>query len=309
MPITNDADPSRFATAARLLAPWRWLTAPRFYGLENVPRDRPALLVGNHTVMGLLDAPVMVVELAGLRGIDVRSLGDHLHFRVPGWRDLLVRYGTVEGTRENCRALMRAGATILVFPGGGREVFKRRGEKYRLIWGERAGFARLAIEHAYPIVPFGAVGAEECYDILVDAGDVLATPLVGALLRRLFSRADEIPPLVRGIGLTVLPRPQRFYFSFGPPVETTRFALAGDAESAVLAVRERVRSAVSAEIDFLLDERRRDPARDLTARLFRNVRDLVVRPAATVDRDGAAPPAASATHGAPVRPTPVERAA
>ena len=100
---------------------------------------------------------------------------------------------------------MRAGESILVFPGGGREVFKHKGEKYRLIWKERMGFARLAIEHGYPIVPLAAVGAEECYDILVDSDELLHTP-IGPLLERIAPRPDEIPPLVRGIG--PLPRPR-----------------------------------------------------------------------------------------------------
>jgi hypothetical protein len=43
---------------------------------------------------------------------------------------------------------MRDHQTILVFPSGSREVFKRRGQQYQLLWRERMGFARLAIEQA-----------------------------------------------------------------------------------------------------------------------------------------------------------------
>jgi 1-acyl-sn-glycerol-3-phosphate acyltransferase len=51
-------DHSRFGVrTTALAAPWRSLTRPQLYGLENVPRGRPFLLVGNHTVMDLLDAP------------------------------------------------------------------------------------------------------------------------------------------------------------------------------------------------------------------------------------------------------------
>lgn len=164
---------------------------------------------------------------------------------------------------------MAARETILVFPGGGREVFKRKGEKYRLLWGDRLGFARLAIEHGYPIVPFGAVGAEECFDILVDAGDVLAIPLLGRLLARIVPRADELPPLVRGIGPTALPRPERFYFAFGAPIETRRFAGGHGDEELCAAVRDQVRGAVETEIAFLLGERRRDPERSVVTRAFR----------------------------------------
>ena len=50
---------------------------------------------------------------------------------------------------------------MLVFPGSGREVTKRKGEAYKVIWKERTGFARMAIEHGYPITPFASVGPEE----------------------------------------------------------------------------------------------------------------------------------------------------
>ena len=79
------------------------------------------------------------------------------------------------------------------------EVFKRRGEKYRLLWGTRTGFAQLAIELGCPIVPFSAVGAEDAYEILLDADDLRATPL-GSIIERLAPRPDVVPPIVRGVG-------------------------------------------------------------------------------------------------------------
>jgi 1-acyl-sn-glycerol-3-phosphate acyltransferase len=262
------------AAAAAFLAPWRWLTAPRFSGLENVPTDAAVLLAGNHTVMGLLDVPLMLLGLHEHRDVRVRPLGDHIHFAIPGWRDLLRLFGTVEGTRENCRALMASGESILVFPGGGREVFKRKSEKYQLLWGNRLGFVRLAIEHGYPILPFAAVGAEECYDILVDAGDLLRlVPLLGRL-----PRTDEIPPLVRGLGLTTIPRPERFYFHFGQPIETAHLRGLEKDDRLCLAVRDEVRAAVEAGIAFLLRERERDPERRLRARLLRRLRGIAPQP-------------------------------
>jgi 1-acyl-sn-glycerol-3-phosphate acyltransferase len=268
MASPGQSPPRAAATAAGvLLAPWRWLTAPHFHGLQNIPTDRPFLLVGNHTLLGLLDAPLMLLGILEHRGVLVRALGDHAHFRIPGWRDLLALFGTVEGTRENCRALMRAGEPILVFPGGGREVFKRKGEKYRLLWAGRTGFVRLAIAHGYPIVPFAAVGAEECYDILLDAGDVLR---LVPLLRHL-PRADEMPPLVRGVGFSALPRPQRLYFHFGAPIETAHLIGLEDDLRVCVAVREQVRSAVEAGLAFLLSARERDPDRWLVPRVVRRL--------------------------------------
>lgn len=275
---------TEIAAARLLFEPWRLLTAPLFHGVEHVPTDRPFLLVGNHTLMGVLDVPLMLLGLYERTGIFVRSLGDHLHFRVPLWRDLLTLFGTVDGTRENCEILMRAGEPILVFPGGGREVFKHKGEEYHLIWKNRTGFASLAIAHGYPIVPFASVGAEECYSILVDSDEIRHSPL-GALAERLAPRPDEIPPLVAGLG--PLPRPQRFYFRFEPPVETQPWAGRANHQAACLELRTVVAAAVERGIAALRREQRRDPQAALMVRLMRQLAGRRARPRRpTVRRQG-----------------------
>jgi hypothetical protein len=67
----------------------------------------------------------------------------------------------------------------------------------------------MAIEAGCPIVPFGAVGAEDSYDILIDADSPALAPIRG-VVERLGGRPEIMPPLARGIGLTPLPRPERF---------------------------------------------------------------------------------------------------
>jgi len=197
-----------------------------------------------------------------------------VHFRVPVWRDLLTRFGTVDGTRENCRRLMRAGESILVFPGGGREVFKSRGERYHLIWKRRMGFARLAIEHGYLIVPFATVGADDCFEILVDGEEMQGTRL-GRWMQGVSPVPDAIPPMIRGIGPTLLPRPQRFYFWFGKPIDTRALMGKEDDDEVCFAVRERTRRAVQAGINWLRTERRDDPDRHLATRVTHQLQSLV----------------------------------
>jgi 1-acyl-sn-glycerol-3-phosphate acyltransferase len=247
-----------------LLEPYRRLTQPKFYGIGNVPDDG-SLLVGNHTIYGFLDLPFMMAEVWKRRRIAVRGMGEHAHYAVPVWRDLLGACGMVRGTRDNVRALMRDRQTILVFPGGAREVNKRRGQQYQLLWGERLGFARLAIEQDYPIVPCAAVGADDMLDVIVDQ----KTPLYGQLaLAYEKVMGFPTPPVVRGIGLTAIPRPERLYFWFGQPIDTTGFA-GQDDDKAARAVRDEVKQSVLAGIQFLRDERDKDPYRDLTKRLLR----------------------------------------
>jgi len=270
-----------FAAAKALLAPWRAVTDPRIDGYPNLPGDGRYLLVGNHTTLGLFDVPFVVLGIHEETGVLVRSLGERQHFRLPVWRDLLTRFGTVDGSRENARRLMRAGEPILVFPGGGREVARRRGDYYPLVWRERIGFARLALEFGYPIVPFAMVGVDDMWDVIADAGDPLYAP-ARALARRVGIDPDVLFPLVRGVGPTPLPRPQRIYARLCAPIEAGAFGSSWDDATGAAALRDRVRGALSVAIEDLLEERERDPARRLAPRLAGQAMRLTRSQAAAV---------------------------
>jgi len=235
---------------------------PKLYGADSVP-EGGALFVGNHTIYGFLDLPFMMSALWSERGIVLRGLGEHGHYAIPVWRNLLETCGMVRGTRDNVRALMREREDILVFPGGAREVLKRRDERYRLIWKERLGFARLPIEFGYPIVPFAAVGAEEMLDVVADA-ETPVVAQVSQVTQRLVG--VPLPPIVHGLGPTPIRRPERLYFWFGEPIDTARFGgEATDASARVL--RDEVRDSVESGIAFLHEQRERDPKRHLLPRL------------------------------------------
>lgn len=254
----------------KLIQPLEWLADPVLLGLENIPEDKPVMFVGNHTLMGLLDSTVMWFQLYQQKGIFTHTLADHIHTKIPVWNKLIKTYGAVEGTRENCSELMRAGKHILVFPGGVREVFKNKGEKYQLIWKKRLGFARMAIEHQYTIIPFAAVGAEECYDLVYDNKQVQKT-LIGKALKRMGIRGDLLLPIVKGFGPTLLPKPQRFYYKFGLPITTTQYE--GDYKSDYNAkdLKSRVKFFVEEAIEELLEYRADDPKRYLINRLMAKV--------------------------------------
>ena len=98
-----------------LLEPLSRVIQPKLYGVDHLPADG-SLLVGNHTIYGLLDVPFMMAEVWKHRRLAIRGLGEHAHYAVPIWRDLLTAGGMVRGTRDNVRALMRGRQTILVFP-------------------------------------------------------------------------------------------------------------------------------------------------------------------------------------------------
>ncbi len=232
------------------------LTRPRFFGLENVPDDGRVLLIGNHTIYGLLDVPFMAAGLYKDKGIIPRAMGDHTHWRIPLWGELLGALGAVPGTRANCSRLMQDGETILVYPGGSREVNKREGEAYKLFWRERIGFARMAIEHDYPVVTVAAVGAEEMLDVVVDRNNSLWAALSGVSERLL---DVGLPSIVRGIGPTPIPRPKRLDFKFGRPIESAPFRTTAGAatDAAARRLRELVRQQLEADLEELLQLRDR----------------------------------------------------
>jgi 1-acyl-sn-glycerol-3-phosphate acyltransferase len=227
------------------------ITRPKFYGLDNITDER-VFFVGNHTVYGLLDVGFMLQGLYKHKGIVVRSLGDFKHWSIPGWGQIATATGGVPGTPANLTELMRRGDPVLVFPGGAREANKRRGEKYQLIWKERIGFAKLAIENDYPIIPFAGVGAEEMYDIVLDDSNRVHR-LASSGFRRVTGM--PIPSIVRGIGPTMIPRPTRLYFWFGKPIDSSQFRR-DDFEAGARELRDVVRDEVAGGIKFLREERR-----------------------------------------------------
>lgn len=235
---------------------------PVYLGLEEMDLSRPALWVGNHTLFAMLDIPLLSHALRE-RDVVLRSLGDRGHFQVPVWGSLLQRAGMVLGSRENCAALMTAGEHILVFPGGAREVWRRKGEAYQLIWKKRTGFARMAMEHGYDIIPFASLGPDEAFDILADANDVQASQawrwLNKALPLDAMTRGGEgIPPLVKGVGPTLMPRPQRQYFAFGQRIETSGLVDKLEDEASVWALREQVAESIEEQVERLKAYREED---------------------------------------------------
>ncbi|MDJ0786144.1 MAG: lysophospholipid acyltransferase family protein [Myxococcota bacterium] len=269
--------PELIADLDRALAPFKRLLSPVSFGLEHVPREGAVLLAGNHTIYGLIDIPMLGLEIYEQTGRVVRGLGDHNHFELPVWRELLTRIGAVRGTRDNCRRLFADGEAVLVFPGGGREVMKHKGEKYKLVWKERIGFASLAIEHGVPIVPFASVGVEDMFEILLDADEILHSPLgkladaLGISDQPWFRHGEIIPPLARGTGPAGLPRLQRQYFDFSAPIDTTRFAGLHQDRAACFALRGEVQTAIQAGIARLSEVRDADPERYPVQRALRRL--------------------------------------
>ncbi len=260
--ILNFVPPSK-KTFARMLAPFKFYFSPVVSGLDHIKPGKPVLFVGNHTLYGVADWPLIINEIYQQREVFVRSLGDRMHYRVPVWRDYVSLFGVVEGTRENCSLLMENRDHVMVYPGGAREICKRKDEKYTLTWKKRTGFVSMAIQYGYPIMPFASVGPEDAWDIWVDADDIENSPIsnlldITGLSKGLLRENDLIPPISRGLGLTAIPRPEKFYFSFGKPIATKHFDGQHDDPELLMDLRGKVASSIKRQIKALQRKRAND---------------------------------------------------
>ena len=249
------------------LEPLLDLYRPYVDGLDNLPTDGRFLLVGNHTQFGIevILIPNYVRRTIGTR---VRPLADRGMGQMRGAAgDLIAAYGAVVGAPESARELMRHAESILVFPGGGREIIKFKGEENTLRWDGRAGFARVAVHNDYPIVPVALVGADEVYRSLITRESWLGR-LSQSVTEKVSGRRDTAMPLLHGIGPTLIPRPQRMYLRFCAPIDTAKPARVSE-QKWVATVKQRTQDSLEQAIADLLVIRADDPYRELNPLAWR----------------------------------------
>lgn len=184
----------------------RWYNGFEARGMENIPLDRPALLVFYHGFIPL-DGWYFAGYFTTRTGRVIHGLGDRFLFKTPLLAPLVHATGAVEGTRENAIALLRQGELVGVSPGGVREAIAPRDRHYELIWGNRKGFAEVAIEAQVDVVCGFTQNVEELY----------RAPGVGSpLIQGLYERTRI--PLVPVVGLGLLPLPVKLTAWIAPPI-------------------------------------------------------------------------------------------
>jgi 1-acyl-sn-glycerol-3-phosphate acyltransferase len=145
-----------------------WLWATLWYRAEvrnmgNVPEEGPVLLVGNHTG-GNMAPEVVVLPLAFSTYFGVErpfyQLAHNLVLASPVG-PLLRKYGTMAASHKHAEEALKAGAAVLVFPGGDWEVHRPSWERNKIDLAGRKGFIKLALNANVPIVPVVTIGGQE----------------------------------------------------------------------------------------------------------------------------------------------------
>jgi 1-acyl-sn-glycerol-3-phosphate acyltransferase len=233
-------------TAPLLEFLWSRYFRVRLLGIENIPNEGAALLVGNHSGGIPYDGALLLhgIRREHPRHRRVRPLVANFAFRSGWMANVVARVGCVRASMENALPILERGELVAVFPEGLRGVGKLYRERYRLARFGRGGFVRLAREARVPLLPVAVVGAEEIH------------PVIGKITR--FAEPLGIPyipitPTFPWLGpLGLLPVPTKWTIQIGAPVSAPQ---PGD-EEGTSRVAEEVRSAIDGMIADLLAQRR-----------------------------------------------------
>lgn len=213
----------------RLARVLRHVYRVRVFGEKHIPRDGPVVYVGKHPRTWLyLETLVLGLVTfwdSGRPPFHVTEQRNTSLHRMPivGWMRRHVH--AIPATMDCALGALGRGESVLIFPGGARELY---GAPDELCWRGRTGFARVALTAGVPIQPFAIIGADRQH--------------LGRL--RMGRSTVWLPPV---------PLPVRLEYCFAPPI-----APAGDPASsgAVQTLAARAHSATRALIAEGLARRR-----------------------------------------------------
>ncbi|XP_066481863.1 DGAT1/2-independent enzyme synthesizing storage lipids-like [Tiliqua scincoides] len=136
-------------------------------GMDNIPKG-PAVLIYYHGSMPA-DYFFFVTTLYRRTGRLCRSVIDRFFFLLPGLKTYIITEGCGHLNREECVALLKKGHVVGIAPGGLRE--QNYGDNnYKLIWGNRQGFAHIAMEAKVPVIPVFTQNIREAYRVFGNLG-------------------------------------------------------------------------------------------------------------------------------------------
>jgi 1-acyl-sn-glycerol-3-phosphate acyltransferase len=252
---------------------WIWITGLYYRwlrvtvdGLENLPAQGPAMLVGNHAGNRLHDASALQYAARRLHpaGRMIRPLAFNGLAKLVLMGHIATQYaGCVVGHPRNAQYLLDRGELVLVYPEGSHSTSKPFHARNDLCppdqWG--SGFVRTALRCDVPVVPVVAHGFETAVPVLWQS----------RRLGRLWKMPDGVLPVSPQTILTgsfpmspgVMPFPVRCRLSILPPLDLHRLASGGEirSEDDVQHVAQAVRSLIKDRLDVLVrhvrDSRRR----------------------------------------------------
>uniref|UniRef100_A0A3P8N6R7 Phospholipid/glycerol acyltransferase domain-containing protein n=1 Tax=Astatotilapia calliptera TaxID=8154 RepID=A0A3P8N6R7_ASTCA len=147
------------------------------HGMEKIPDEGPALIVYYHGAIPV-DYYYFLAHVIIQKGRTCHSVADHFLFKIPGFKLLLEVFSVIHGPQEECVRALKNGHLLAISPGGVREALFSD-ETYPLLWGERKGFAQVAIDSR---------AVQQAVQSLIDTHQQIPGSILRALLERFHTK-------------------------------------------------------------------------------------------------------------------------
>jgi 1-acyl-sn-glycerol-3-phosphate acyltransferase len=213
-------------------------------GLDRLTGAGRSLIVGYHGRPVAHDLCMLQALLRERGGLEPRPIIHEAFARTPVLRWLVEGVGFVTGDGEAMAEAIGRGDPVIVTPGGTREGCRSSRDRYRVEWGGRLGYLRLALKYGLPVVPTAAAGVDDTF-FGVNDGYVWGKRL----------RAPAGLPLWLGVGPLGLwplspPFPVKITQHIGEPIDLEDGGKVDPADrSQLLVLHERVTGAVQSLLD------------------------------------------------------------
>ena len=221
-----ERDPEYIRRQLPAIARYTSYFTPEVRGLDLLPADGPALVVGNHSCLFYMpEVWVCGQAILWRRGLTAPAylLAYDLLFAVPGVAPVLRRLGVVPASTGAAGSALASGGCVLVYPGGDLEACRPWTQRDRIDFGGRTGFVRLALRYGVPVVPAVAHGGHHAVVVLA-RGDRLARAAgLRALRINVFPFLAGCPFGVTSILTPPPPMPAHLTLEFLPALDWTGY--------------------------------------------------------------------------------------
>jgi 1-acyl-sn-glycerol-3-phosphate acyltransferase len=262
----DDRDPE---VIRQMLPCCRWLYHDYFQvrtdGWEHIPDDGQVMLIGSHNGgMAAPDTSMMTYDWWQRFGPDrlIYGLMDQRVWQaMPGVGRLAAQAGAVRAHPKMALAALDRGASVLIYPGGVRDVFRPHSLRHQVCLGENQAFIKLALQKSLPIIPTISYGAHSTLLVLADL-----YPWLKQLNDRGMPWLWGIDPTVFpiylglpwGLGIGPLPNipwPMPMHTRVCPPIKFDRYGVDAARDRAyVQACHQQVQETMQGELDRLVAE-------------------------------------------------------
>jgi len=217
-------------------------------GLERVPRDGRAVLVGVHRGLMPWDGVMALHLIAQKLGRYPRFLIHPTLIKFPFLFNFMTKLGGIVACQENADYVLERDEILGIFPEGIHGAFMLYKNAYRLGKFGRDEFVKMALRNSAPIVPFVTVGSAEIF------------PIFKKIDWRWWKRYSEWPclPITPTFPFLPLPLPSKWHTQFLAPIHVEKWHAPEDADDPVIVrmISHDVRSKLEQAIEEIRSRRK-----------------------------------------------------